>query len=67
MKMYKVKMPLRIAAQFAKWTFENSVRVILSYTTDEFFDGFLIAYCAVEEGEREAAFVEEFGKYFLKN
>lgn len=66
MKMYNLKMPVRLASHLAKWTFENSVRIILTYTQDEFFDANLIAICAVEEGEKETAFSAEFGKYFSK-
>ena len=66
MKFYKLKMPVRIGEHFAKWTFEKGVRIILSYSVDEFFDANLLAYCAVEEGEKETAFAGEFGKYFLK-
>lgn len=64
MKFYKLRFPVRLSEHFAKWTFENSVRVILSYATEEFFSGGEItSFVAVPE-EKVEEFTTEFGKYF---
>lgn len=63
MKMFFCNLPEKMAAHFAKWTFENGHRVMLSYSKDEFFDGMrVVAYVAVED-EKIAAFTTEFKNY----
>jgi hypothetical protein len=62
MKMIKLKFPENMGQHFATWTFNNEIRVQLSYAKDDFFTGTIIAYCAVP-AEKEEAIKTEFKNY----
>lgn len=64
--MIEVLLPFNMAKHFAKWTFENGVMVILSFTKNFFFDGEkIVAFVAVEK-DKENLFVTEFKNYIQK-
>jgi len=62
MKQIKIVIPENMAMHVAKYTFENAIRVILSYSKDEFFTLQIVVICALE-AEKEAAFTTEFKNY----
>jgi hypothetical protein len=49
MKQFKMVMPLGKADQFATYSFEKEIRVLLSWATDDFFSGSLYVICAAKE------------------
>lgn len=58
MKQIKIVVPENMAQHVAKWTFENGVRVILSYGKDKLFETDIIIFLAVPEEKIEAANTE---------
>lgn len=60
MKMIKVLIPTNLDAHFAKYCFENGVKVLLSYAQDFFFDGVKIVAFVAVEAEKVEAFTTEF-------
>ena len=63
MKKTKIVIPQSIADATATWLFENEVRVLLSYSTSEFFDDNKInIICAIPE-DKANLFQTQFQKY----
>lgn len=61
MKMYYFAIPEKTAMGFSKFTFENGIRIQLSWLDDRFFDGKVICgYAIVEEGDKEKLFNAEY-------
>lgn len=61
MKMYYFAIPKKGAAGFAKFTFENGIKIQLSWLEDRMFDGdALCGYAIVEEGDKEKLFNAEY-------
>lgn len=57
MKQAKVKFPTGKADAFASFTFDNKIRVLLSWTKDEFFESQLVCVIAIPD-----EFADEFNK-----
>ena len=58
MKQVKVIIPGSLAAHLATWTFENGVRILLSYSTDDFFNLKIVVFLAVPDDKVEATRTE---------
>lgn len=62
MKRYTIAVPQANAELAAQWIFENEVRMLLSYSTSDFFsDTKIIIICGVPD-DKEAAFKTQFAK-----
>jgi hypothetical protein len=59
MKQVQFRLPFDKASSFAKWAFENEIKVLLSYTkSDGFFGENIIVDAAVPENKIEAVKAE---------
>jgi hypothetical protein len=59
MKRVTIIISPNIADTTAQWLFENSIRVLLSYSKDEFFDSKIVIICGVPD-ENFPAFQTKF-------
>jgi hypothetical protein len=59
MKRVTIVISPNIADATAQWLFEKSVRVLLSYSKDEFFDSKIVIICGVPD-EAVAEFQTKF-------
>lgn len=67
MKQAKLKFPLNLADAFAKFSFENAIRVILSWSSEGFFAEDSLTCIIQIEAEKEADFLKsEWAKYIHK-
>jgi hypothetical protein len=59
MKRSTIIINANLADATAQWLFENSIRVLLSYSKDEFFESKIIVICGVPD-EKETEFKTKF-------
>jgi hypothetical protein len=66
MKQVRLKFPLNKADAFAEFSFTNSIRVILSWSVDDFFDAKLVVICHFEAEKEEIVKNSEWFKFVGK-
>lgn len=64
MKQVKIVIPQAQDMSASLWMFNNNVRVLLTYSKDDFFDSKIVIICAVPD-EALTAFTEQF-KIYMK-
>lgn len=62
MKRVTIVISPSVADATAQWLFENSVRILLSYSKDEFFDSKIVIICGVTD-EALPAFQTKFSSF----
>lgn len=63
-KQFKLVFPENMAINFAKFCFENSIMILLSYAKDEFLSGLQItAIVAATEGDEEKKLTDTYKQY----
>lgn len=61
MKRFTIQIPVNQADATAQWLFENEIRLLLSYSVDDFFNAKIIIVCGVPD-EKVTIFQTQFSK-----